>query len=440
MWIIKGIIVVLVVFFGVAFLLSATRRAGVVAVTTVAACCLGLAFLTPAIGSASTPSGVLNTLTATDVAQQAGIYKITNDRYGNTCAGDLNGDGITDLILGNHLIAPWEVDLGNADGTFTTIQTLPIADRHGCTEGDFNGDGRMDFYISIGADKGTATNKANELWLQNASGTFDLAPSSQTTYDPTGRGRAVATFDANGDGLPDLYVGNGYAVDAQHPSSNHIFINQGGSGFVQDTAATGIDKTSGGLCAAPGDANGDGQPDIFACSSLNHLWLANGNGTYTDKAAAWGVRDFRASSGVWGDLNGDGIPDLVIVGTTSMEVFYGGNGRLTKGFTYPLTQGRRAAIADVNLDGNADIYITQGRQTTNKAAPQNVPDVLLLGSGANGFTSFAGLPQATKGGGNDVQVIPLYNGRPAFVVTNGGDGIKTFTGPRQLIEFNGVGA
>lgn len=373
-----------------------------------------------------------STLVATDVASYAGIAAVTNDRYGNTCVGDFNGDGITDLILGNHLIAPWDVDLGNADGTFTTIQRLPTSDRHGCAVGDFNNDGRLDFYITIGADKGTATNKSNELWLQNASGTFDLAATgSWGAGDPTGRGRAVDAFDANGDGLIDLYVGNGYPV--QQPSSNKLFLNQGGL-FVRDTAAFPI-PGSGGLCAADGDANGDGLPDLFACAGKNHLWVGSGNGTYTDRAAAWGMQGETSSWSVWGDLNGDGVPDLVTVGSTQMNVYYGGDGRLTKGFSYPLTQGRRAAIADFDLDGRPDIYITQGRQL--KATPQNVPDVLLLNQGANIFTPFTGLPQATKGGGNDVRVIPNYNGRPALVVTNGGDGAQTFRGPRQLIEFTG---
>ena len=372
-----------------------------------------------------------SSLRVTDEAAAAGIARVTNDSFGNSLVFDYNSDGVADLLLSNHQLQPAELFRGNANGTFTKVRELPVADRHYCTSGDFDGDRRPDFFCTIGASGGHSDSKSNQLWLQRSPGTFTMVAGAWGAADPAGRGRDVATLDANNDGRPDLFIGNGSGRN--FPSSDKLFLNRRGS-FAEHTGWT-ANPRGGGICVAPADYNRDGRTDIFVCGRPNHLYTAlRATTTYRDDAGRLGINTEQGKDAQWGDLNGDGKLDLVVVGDTMLRVWLRQPGGFTNSYSRPLQAGRNAGVADLDRDGHLDIYVVQGR--AGGTGP-NVADVLLLGGGnGTSFTKFSGLPQASTGGGNEVSVIPHYNGRPALVVTNGGDGDRFLRGPRQLLVFH----
>lgn len=114
-----------------------------------------------------------------------------------------------------------------------------------------------------------------------------------------------AVGDFNGDGYPDIFaVGGSHGVD-------RLFINQGDGTFVESAAAWGITGAHAGAGAAVGDFDSDGDLDIFVCSlgtttsltgNQNRLWRNNGNGTFTNVAQAAGVRDTRRPGSSVGDV------------------------------------------------------------------------------------------------------------------------------------------
>ncbi|MEL6797156.1 MAG: CRTAC1 family protein [Planctomycetota bacterium] len=117
--------------------------------------------------------------------------------------------------------------------------------------------------------------------------------------------------DFNNDGWPDLFVlATGSRADA-------LYINQGDGTFVDEAAAWGLDRTHFGVGAAAADFNGDGWLDIYVTShsedgggersiGQHRLYRNNGDGTFTDVAASAGVSTTATTqSDGWGASFGD---------------------------------------------------------------------------------------------------------------------------------------
>jgi hypothetical protein len=106
-----------------------------------------------------------------DVSRSAGIADFT--KTWSAEAGDLNGDGSDDLLVGNHYSKPAYLYLNRNDGAFARVaaDAFPRRDRHDCSFGDADGDGLEDVYCSIGGCKGRCL-AANELWIQHPGGRF----------------------------------------------------------------------------------------------------------------------------------------------------------------------------------------------------------------------------------------------------------------------------
>ncbi|MEP0848665.1 MAG: CRTAC1 family protein [Phycisphaerae bacterium] len=162
--------------------------------------------------------------------------------------------------------------------------------------------------------------------------------------------------------------------------------------FLEQAAARGLsttytpaDRTSarpmfgGGAC---GDFNGDGWLDLFVCggggtaTTTDKLYMNNGDGTFTDRAAEWGVAAVQYSIGAaCGDYDGDGWLDLYVtslgVGNSDvapgMHRLYRNNGGVSftnvaaaagVNYTSPvLADGMGAAFGDYDLDGDLDLAV-----------------------------------------------------------------------------------
>ncbi|MDP6699096.1 MAG: FG-GAP-like repeat-containing protein [Candidatus Latescibacteria bacterium] len=143
----------------------------------------------------------------------------------------------------------------------------------------------------------------------------------RTILQTTGAG--VCFFDYDGDGFEDLYLVNGYAIDAPDgaPATNALYRN-GGDGtfpggdlrFIDYTAAAGVGDARFGMGCAAADYDADGDLDLYVTNyGPNILYRNEGDGTFTDVAARAGVADAAWGVGTaWADYDGDGDLDLFV--------------------------------------------------------------------------------------------------------------------------------
>ncbi|MCK0191048.1 VCBS repeat-containing protein [Arenibacter sp. F20364] len=129
-------------------------------------------------------------------------------------------------------------------------------------------------------------------------------------------GGGVATGDINGDGLPDIFL-SGNQV------KNKLYLNEGGLKFKDITQTAGVSgESTWNTGAIMGDINGDGLLDIYVCAVVgingfngqNELYINNGDTTFTESAAQYGLDfDTYSSSAALLDYDLDGDLDLYLL-------------------------------------------------------------------------------------------------------------------------------
>ncbi|HEX6428066.1 MAG TPA: integrin alpha, partial [Niastella sp.] len=325
------------------------------------------------------------------------------------CAGDVNGDGYSDVIVGANLYDNGQTDEGAAfvyhgsarginANTTALVESNQVNAYLGCSvasAGDVNGDGYSDVIVGASLyDNGQTDEGAAFVYHGSATGISTAAAAVvESNLVNAQMGRSVSgAGDVNGDGYSDVIVGahlfyNGVADEGA------VFVYHGSATGINTTAVTTIESNQGGAylgysVASAGDVNGDGYSDVIVGAYLydnnevdeGAAFIYHGSATGISTTAASRVESnqYYAHMGYSvasaGDVNGDGYSDVIAgaylydngEGDEGAAFIYHGSAtgiNTTAATRVESNQGNAymgrsvASASDVNGDGYSDVIV-----------------------------------------------------------------------------------
>lgn len=286
-----------------------------------------------------------------DTAYAGGVF---------VASGDLNGDGIDDIVTGADDAGGPQVKVfdGRSGATVNVLSPIPMSFAGGVrvAAGDVDGDGAADLVVGSGPGDGR---------VKVLSGIDGALLRSFAPFEARFAGGVfVAAGDINGDGLDDVVTGAGPG------GSPHVKVFDGRTGAELAALWLGPTAFAGGVRVATGDLDGDGLPDVVAGSGPGGGLVRVFSGKTRTEIRSFTPEDGQFSGGIFvaaGDINGDGVAEIV-TGTdagrsSQVRVFDGRSGRELQSFSpFPIgfTGGVRVAAADLDGDGRAEILIAPG--------------------------------------------------------------------------------
>ena len=341
---------------------------------------------------------------------------------GGVATGDLNGDGLPEVMLtsnlhGNHLY------LNKGRFKFQDVtEEAGVGGKGfwatGVTFADVNGDGLLDIYVCY-AGNIAGERRANELYInqgldKNGVPTFkEMA--KEYGLDDQGYSTQAAFLDYDRDGLLDMYLLNNSfrpvtsfglrnIRNVRDKLGGHkLFHNDGNGHFSDVSEKAGIfgSEIAFGLGVAVTDVNRDGWPDIYVSNDFferDYLYINNHDGTFSEQLDKEMPYSSYFSMGLdIADVNNDGWPDIYTTDmlpedeyrlrtTSQFEGWDVYQAKVKNGFHHQfmrnmlqLNNGNgtfsdvgqlagvartdwswSALIADLDLDGYKDIFVTNG--------------------------------------------------------------------------------
>jgi hypothetical protein len=392
--------------------------------------------------------------------------------YPVSTAGDVNGDGLDDLIVGSteaeSRTGKSYVIFGKTDGTVINLSAIGTGgfvingentgDQSSISvsnAGDVNGDGLDDLivgafhadvsgksdagksYVIFGKKDSTAIDLS-----AIASGTGGFVINGENVNDISGFSTSSAG-DINGDGLDDLIVGayqadpNGksnagksYVVFGKTDSTaiNLSAIASGTGGFVIN--GENVDDISGNSVSTAGDVNGDGLNDLivgargipsttgeFKAGKFYVIFGKKDNTTIDLSAIASGTGGFvingenapgfyKISVSTAGDVNGDGLDDLIVGALGSVNLTTKNPGKSYVIFGKTDTN----AVNLTQLSGDLQYAIDYlGNENANTLTGTSGNEIFVAGAGDDTLIGNGGMDVLNAGAGNDTITINASN-------------------------------
>lgn len=311
------------------------------------------------------------------------------------CVADVDHNGYKDIVGGAG--SSCKIMMISNDGNTGTLVTLAGSYFvQNCTFADFNNDGWEDLFACD-------DNAPAHIYLNDGAG--NLVPSTTTInftlhsgniggdpMDSGNYGSVMTDFDNDGD--MDLYIAkcrqSSTTSDGSDPRRvNVMFVNNGDGTYTENAAAYGINIAWQTWTASFGDIDNDADLDLLLTNHDHESQIMRNDGTghYTDISSTAGVvlSDITPIESVMEDFDNDGYMDILVSGSSSRFYHNNGNSTFTRiNGTFDTNNMESFSIGDLNHDGLVDIYASYANIYTT---PSSINDVIWLNN-SNANTHF----------------------------------------------------
>ncbi len=321
------------------------------------------------VGRLDTPAYLLGSAvgvtSATAVRALPSSGLVLDRDYGRVVAnaGDTDGDGLTDVLVGGVNGRVWyaRTRAPSATGipTFMTLVMLQpqVSGAVFAAAGDVNGDGYGDVMVA------SASNETLYIYQGSATGLSATAAATYRSPRSGGFGDSVAgAGDFNADGYADVIVGDPSARSATFFFGSSTGLLTSRTDIIPPVVRSYAFSTTVTSVAVAGDLDADGVSDAIIGSSTSNYDVILGrpdSSAYSPSAGFSG----RIVGGA-GDLNGDGTADFFVADGSGRIVF----GTTTATAATLLPSENRGVVAvvasagDINCDGLGDVVVGNGSQ------------------------------------------------------------------------------
>ncbi|MEX2262161.1 MAG: CRTAC1 family protein [Bryobacteraceae bacterium] len=329
----------------------------------------------------------------------------------SAAVADYDDDGLEDVfVTDSKEDGKSSLYRNNGDFTFTDVAEFAgVADGNDSENAaadslwfDFNNDGRPDLlvvrfgraqlYENLGGGPGKT--KFREV-------------AKKAGIDQYRNGITAIAFDADRDGFVDLFIGSYFqAVNVFNPETPRFFPesfetanngggvvyfhNNGDGTFTDLTEKAGLKLSGWTLDLGHGDADNDGDEDLYVAADFgtDRFFVNNGDGTFKDiTETAIGFDTKKGMNVDWGDFDNDGYLDIYVTNITDDYMREGNflwknNGNLTfhdisrETGTHNTGWGWGAKFFDYDNDGWLDLYVMNGWVSAGKDS--YVPDIFAM--------------------------------------------------------------
>ena len=295
---------------------------------------------------------------------------------------DADQNGMSDFVVGGYY-DDLKFFRANSAGTAWTSTNLPgpTLFLQAVNFADINNDGWLDIFACHDDAESHKYRADGAGWF-----TFDagLIDTSAPPSDHSGN-YGTTWSDYDGDGDIDLYISKcrgGVANPADRRRINKLMRNNGNGTFTDVAAAAGMAFGEQSWAADFADVDNDGDLDCFVANhhDPSYLMRNDGNGTFTNVTGASGINEnFSIIQVAFRDFDNDGWTDLLLVGEYHKLYLNDGDGTFSLSANlFTADQIESCAVGDLNHDGFVDVYAGYAKLYNTPAA---TADRLFLNAG-----------------------------------------------------------
>ncbi len=266
----------------------------------------------------------------------------------SVAVGDLNGNGLNDLVLGNSQRVSFLFSKSDGVGYILDSSHDQYIFSQRSTMADIDNDGDLDTFVCHDVDQ-------SHPYRNNGEGVMTLDQNLITTLDRPGNYAAI-WVDYDNDGDQDMYLTKckGGAAPGDPNRDNAMYRNNGDGTFTENALIINMRDNAQSWSTVFEDFDNDGDFDAFIVNHdfQNRLMVNDGTGYYTDRIATSGINpnDLGAWENQAADFNNDGFVD--IFSEMSRELYINNGDMTFTGIDLSFDEG---GIGDFNNDGFLDV-------------------------------------------------------------------------------------